>query len=164
LENEVRFILVAAFAACFSMSLSSFLFAAQIEELELKRSEAEKFYTENDYKKAYKMYYKLAKSGDHYSQDRVSQMYVKGEGRSVDLTKAYTWSVLAAENGSRNLLDQSAALLEKISDKAAAEKSAEKLMKRYGEVALEKKAANRARNEKGKNSGSCTGSRMRCGR
>jgi TPR repeat protein len=160
----MRFVIVAAFAACFAMSQSSFLLAAQIEELEFKRSEAEKFYTQNDYKKAYKMYYKLAKTGDHYSQDRVSQMYVKGEGQSVDLTKAYAWSVLAAESGSRDLLDQSAALLEKNSDKTAAEKSATKLMKKYGEVALEKKAANRARTEKGQSTGSCTGSRLGCRR
>lgn len=160
----MRFILIAAFAACFAMSQTSLLWAAEIEELELKRSEAEKFYTENNYKKAYKMYYKLAKAGDHYSQDRVSQMYVNGEGKTADLTKAYAWSVLAAESGSRDLLDQSAALLDKTGDKPAAEKSAEKLMKKYGEVALEKRAANRARTERGKSSGSCTGSRLACSR
>jgi TPR repeat protein len=110
------------------------------------------------------MYYKLAKAGDHYSQDRVSQMCVKGEGQTVDLTKAYAWSVLAAESGSQDLLDHSASLLEKNSDKAAAEKSAEKLKKKYGEVALEKKAAYRARTEEGKSSGTCTGSRLRCSR
>lgn len=160
----MRFVLAAAFAAIFAMSQSSFLLAAAIEELELKQSEAEKFYTENDYKKAYKMYYKLAKAGDHYSQDRVSQMYVKGEGQTVDLTKAYAWSVLAAESRSQDLQDQSAALLEKNSDKTAAEKSATKLIKKYGKEALEKKAANQARTKKSESSGRCTGSRLRCSR
>lgn len=160
----MRFIFVAAFAACFAMSQSSFVLAAQIEELELKRSEAEKFYAEDNYKKAYKVYYKLAKTGDHYSQDRVSQMYVNGEGQTVDLTKAYAWSVLAAESGSEDLQDQSAALLEKNSDKTAAEKSATKLIKKYGKEALEKKAAKQARAKNGESSGRCTGSRLRCSR
>jgi len=52
--------------------------------------------------------------------------------------------------------------LEQNSDKADAEKRATKLMKKYGEAALEKKAADRARINKGKDSGSCTGSRIRC--
>jgi TPR repeat protein len=140
------------------------LLAAGIDELELKRYEAEKYYTANDFKKAYKMYYKLAKVGDHYSQDRVSQMYANGEGKTTDLAEAYAWSVLAAESGSKDLRNHSDTLLEQNSNKVDAEKRATKLMKKYGEVALEKKAANRARKEKGKSSGTCTGSRLYCSR
>ena len=158
----MRFVFVVACTALFSMLQAPALLAAAIEELELKRYEAEKSYTANDFKKAYKMYYKLAKAGDHYSQDRVSQMYASGEGKTADLAEAYAWSVLAAESGSKDLRNHSDTLLEQNSDKAAAEKRAAKLMKKYGDTALEKKAANRARNDRGKSSGSCTGSRMRC--
>jgi len=138
------------------------LAADGIDELELKRYEAEKYYTEDNFKKAYKKYLKLAKAGDHFSQERVSQMYANGDGKSVDLVEAYAWSVLAAESGSKDMEDNSNALLERNSDKADAEKRATKLMKKYGEVALEKKAANRARADRGKTSGSCTGSRLAC--
>ena len=160
----MRFVFVVACTALFSMLQAPALLAAAIEELELKRYEAEKSYTANDFKKAYKMYYKLAKIGDHYSQNRVSQMYANGEGKSADLTEAYAWSVLAAESGSVDFRNHSDTLLEQNSDRADAEKRAAKLMNKYGEVALEKKAANRARKEKGKSPGTCTGSRVRCSR
>jgi TPR repeat protein len=162
LEIDVKFVFVMAGAVLLSMLLAPGSFAAKIEELELKRFEADQFYAENDYKNAYKAYYKLAKAGDHYSQSKVSGMYVSGKGRNVDLAEAYAWSVLAAEGGSQDLLDESSALLERNADKADAEKKASKLVKKYGEVALKKKADNRARTEARKSRGSCTGSRMGC--
>ena len=79
------------------------------------------------------------------------------------MAEAYAWSVLAAESGSKDLQNHSDALLEQNSDKADAEKRATKLMKKYGDAALEKKAANRAKHDRGKSSGTCTGSRLRCG-
>ena len=160
----MRFIFVVACTALFSMLQAPASLAAEIDELELKRYEAEKYYASNDFKKAYKMYYKLAKTGDHYSQDRVSQMYANGEGKTADLSQAYAWSVLAAESGSQDLQDHSDALLEQTNDKADAEKKAATLMKKYGEVALDKKAANRAKNDRGKRSGRCTGTRLACSR
>ena len=159
----MKFMFVVACTALFSMLQAPALLAAGIDQLELKRYEAEKYYTANDFKKAYKMYYKLAKAGDHYSQDRVSQMYATGEGKTADLAEAYAWSVLAAESGSKDSRNYSDTLLEQNSDKAGAEKRATKLMKKYGDAALEKKAANRARRDKGKSSGTCTGSRLGCG-
>jgi len=56
------------------------------------RDEADQYYQELNFKKAYKLYFKLAKAGDRYSQDRVSHMYAKGEGKTADMKEAYAWS------------------------------------------------------------------------
>ncbi len=52
------------------------------------RSEADQYYQERNFTKAYKIYYKLAKKGDHHSQGQVSKMYAKGEYKKVDPTEA----------------------------------------------------------------------------
>lgn len=128
------------------------------------RTEADQYYLESNFKKAYKIYYKLAKAGDHYSQDRVSFMYANGEWKKVDLTEAYAWSVLAAEGGNEKLVNSSDELLLRTEDKPEAQERAEKLRKKYGKDALRMKAVRQAQRENQKRSGACTGSHMACSR
>jgi TPR repeat protein len=118
------------------------------------RAEADQYYLGNNYKKAYRIYFKLAKTGDHYSQSRVAQMLTNGEGKSVDLTEAYAWSVLA-EEGSKEVLTQSSdVLLQRTSDQSAAQKKALKLKQKYGQQALKEKALKRAQADAARRSGS----------
>ena len=150
------------FAVClilFSALQTPFVFAKEITEFRL---EADQHYQQHDFKKAYKIYYKLAKSGDHYSQDQISGMYANGEGKNVDLNEAYAWSVLAAENGSDEMEVKSHELLQQITDRSVAEKKAEKLIRKYGEDSLRKKADKRETMKYNHKSGGCTGSRLGC--
>jgi len=125
-------------------------------------AEADQYYLEKNYKQAYKIYYKLAKTGDHYSQVQVSNMYVNGEGKSIDLTVAYAWSALAAESGEDEMVNKSDLLLEQTDDKALAEKKAAKLKKKYGKVALDERAKKLERIRLNNTMGGCTGSRIGC--
>jgi len=136
--------------------------ANELNDLQEYRAEAEQYYKDQDFKKAYKMYYKLAKGGDHFSQDRVSKMFANGEGKEVDLDEAYAWSVLAAEGGKANWVGSSEELLQLTQDQTRAQGKADKLMKKYGEQALMAKAENRAKREHNRQHGSCTGSRLAC--
>lgn len=138
---------------------SSALYAGKLQEY---RSEADQYYTTQDFKKAYKVYYKLAKIGDHYSQDRLATMYANGEGKTADIEEAYAWAVLAAEGGDEALVKKSQDYLAQASDKAGAEKEAEKLKKKYGRVALEKKAMKRENMKASHEMGGCTGRRLGC--
>jgi hypothetical protein len=131
---------------------------AQAIVLDERQQKAERYYQKGDFKKAYKSYYKLAKAGDHFSQSRVAQMFAKGQGTKIDLIEAYAWAELAREGDLEDIAVDSDALLQQVDDKAEAEKKAEKLMKKYGEQALRKKAAKK----KNRNIGSCTGSRIAC--
>jgi len=108
------------------------------------------------------LYYKLAKIGVSQSQNMVSQMYEKGEAKKVDLAEAYAWSVLAAERGSTELAERRDSLLERVSDKQAAQKKADKLLNRYGRAALQAKADSKARLKRNTKSGGCTGSKLDC--
>lgn len=128
------------------------------------RAESDQFYAELNYKKAYKGYYKLAKAGDRYSQRRVSHMHAKGEGKSVDLTEAYAWAVVAAESGKEEYVKHSNDLLLLTEDKAAAEKRAGKLVKKYGKEAQKVRTARLTSKENKKRSGQCTGTRLACSR
>jgi len=157
----MRFVFAAACVLLFAALQAPAVMANNLQENQLK---ADQYYQQGDFKKAHKAYLKLAKKGDHYSQDRVSQMYSKGEGKSVDLTQAYAWSVLAAESGEEQLLSNSDSLLQRTDDPAKAQKSAAKLKKKYGKQALEKKAAVMAAREKQRKSGSCTGTHLACSR
>ena len=132
------------------------------KEMQEYRSEADQYYQHGNFKKAYKSYYKLAKTGDHYSQHQVSEMYANGEGKTVDLTKAYAWSVLAAEGGDERLANNSEELLQRTNDKNKALKSAEKLKKKYGKQVLEAKAERRGLDEHYTSGNDCTGSRLPC--
>jgi len=132
------------------------LLAGDTSEL---RAEADQFYLEHNYKKAYKTYFKLAKTGDQHSQGRVAQMYANGEGKSVDLTEAYAWSVLAEESGKAELTEGSDVLLQRTSDQAAAKKKALKLKGKYGQQALKEKALKRAQAD-ARRSGNSMGSNL----
>ena len=81
------------------------------KELQEYMAEADQYYLEKNFSKAYKIYFKLAKGGDHYSQDQISNMYAKGEGKNVDLTEAYAWSFLAAEDGADEMVERRDILL-----------------------------------------------------
>ncbi len=143
------------FATVFLMVLITLqapvLLAGDSSEL---RAEADQYYLERNFKKAYKIYFKLAKTGDHHSQGRVSQMFVNGEGKSVDLTEAYAWSVLAEEGGKVGLTQSSDVLLQRTSDQSVAQKKALKLKKKYGQQALNEKALKRAQADAARRSGS----------
>lgn len=120
------------------------------------RIEADGYYQMQDFKKAYKIYYKLAKAGDHFSQDRVSKMYINGEGRKVDLDDAYAWSVLAAEGENAEWTESRDDLLLLTQNQSKAQGKADKLMKKYSEQALREKSEKQALRD----SRSCTGSRL----
>lgn len=129
-------------------------------ELSEKRSEADQLYLEKAYKKAQKMYLKLARAGDHYSQGRLADMYANGEGRKVDLEEAYAWSVLAEQGGDSFMTYSSGQLLERVSDKPAAQKAAEKLKTKYGRQAQLVKEQRRAESEAARRNGSSMGSNL----
>ncbi len=128
------------------------------------RDEADQYYQELNFKKAYKLYYKLAKVGDRYSQDQVSYMYANGEGKSADMTEAYAWSVVAAESGKEEFVNKSNDLLLHTKNQEAAEKRAAKLVKKYGKDAQKVRASRLASKENNKRSGVCTGTRLACSR
>lgn len=136
--------------------------AIAASEVKEYRAEAARYYEENNYKKAYKVYFKLAKIGDHYSQNKLSQMFVDGKGKKVDLTEAYAWSVLAAESGVEGIKVKSEKLLQQTDDKAVAEKRASKLLSKYGKDALLSKAERREMMKYNHKSGGCTGSKLGC--
>jgi TPR repeat protein len=138
---------------------SSAAYAGKLQEY---RSEADQYYTKQDYKKAYRVYYKLAKIGDHYSQDRIATMYANGHGKKLDMEEAYAWSVLAAEGGNEDFAKKSEKYLAQADDKVGAEKEAEKLKKKYGRAALQKKAEKRDALRANHEMGGCTGRRLGC--
>ncbi len=135
--------------------------AGEAKEL---RDKSDQYYAELNYKKAYKGYYKLAKAGDRYSQNRVSYMYAKGEGKSTDQTEAYAWAMVAAESGKEKYVKISEELLQQTNDKAAANKRATKLIDKYGKTAQSERAARMASKENDRPSGRCTGTRLACSR
>jgi len=123
---------------------------------------ADQYYEQGKYGKAFGLYYRNAKIGVSQAQDMVSQMYEKGQGKKVNLEDAYAWSVLAAERGSNTIEERRDSLLERVQDKQAAEKKAEKLLARYGRAALQRKADSKARLKANTKSGGCTGSKLDC--
>jgi len=123
---------------------------------------ADQYYEQGKYSKAFGLYYRNAKIGVSKAQDMVSQMYEKGEGKKVDLEDAYAWAVLAAERGSTEIAARRDSLLERVKDKAAAEKKAEKLLAKYGREAIQRKADSKARLKASTKSGGCTGSKLDC--
>ncbi len=126
------------------------------------QAEADQYYESGEYSKAFKTYFKLAKMGVSYSQDRVSKMYENGQGKKVNMEEAYAWSVLAAQRGATEKMTRRDSLLEQNSDKAKAEKKAEKLLSKYGRGALQAKADSKARLKHNTKSGGCTGSKLGC--
>lgn len=145
--------------ALFFASFASTSFAKEIGEY---REEAAQYFLEQNYKKAYKIYYKLAKMGDHPSQDQVAVMLARGEGKDIDFENAYAWSVLAAEGGDDILTIPSEELLQQADDKARAENQASRLMKKYGRDALMEKAEKQEARRRSHEMGGCTGSRTGC--
>ena len=132
------------------------------KEVQEYLAEADQYYLEKNFSKAYKIFYKLAKSGDHYSQDRVSNMRANGEGKRVDLTEAYAWSFLAAEGGADEMAERRDLLLPQTNDQAKAEERAAKLQKKYGKMVLKERAKRLERKKLNNQSGVCTGTRIGC--
>jgi TPR repeat protein len=126
------------------------------------RSEADQYYQKQNYSKAYKMYLKLAKKGDHSAQSQVATMNAGGEGKKTDLMEAYAWSTLAAESGDEELLRRSEDLFQQVSDKTKAEKKAAKLQKKYSQTALKERAEKRERIRRRHEMGGCTGGKLGC--
>jgi TPR repeat protein len=142
---------VTMFLMFFIALQSSVLLAGDSSELS---AEADQYYLESNFKKAYKIYFKLAKTGDHHSQGRVAHMFANGEGKSVDFTEAYAWSVLAEEGGEKFSAESSEVLLQRTSDQSVAQKKALKLKQKYGQQALMEKALKRAQADAARRSGS----------
>jgi len=133
--------------------------AVYASKLMENRAKADQYYLKQDYKKAYRIYYKLAREGDHHSQNKIAMIYANGEGKSVDLTEAYAWSVLAAQGGQEEFLKSRDDLLQQIDNKNRARGKAQDLKEKYGNDALVEKQANRSSNTR---SNRCTGSRLAC--
>ena len=146
-----------ALACLFSLTViqSSAVMAATVGEV---RAEAEQYYQQGDYKNAYKQYLKLAKMGDHPSQEIIAKMYANGEGKKESLVDAYAWSALAAESGKEDYLEFSDNLLARNEDPAKAEKKAEKLIKKYGLETQRRKAEQSANRDPNR----CIGSLLGC--
>ena len=126
------------------------------------QAKADQLYEAGEFSKAFKIYVKLGKIGVSHSQDRVSIMYENGEGTKTNLAEAYAWSVLAAQRGATDKMSRRDSLLEENSDRKKAEKKADKLMSKYGRVALQKKADSKAKLKHNTKSGGCTGSKLGC--
>lgn len=148
---------------CFCVSLVAMISSvdATASKAADYKADAHKYYQEGEFRKAYKTYLKLAKSGDTESQKMVSQMAAKGEGTRASLTDAYAWSILAEEGKSGKARRFSDELLEQINDKDKARKKAAKLKKKYGREAIRKKAE-RMKKVNQKKLVPCTGSRVVC--
>jgi TPR repeat protein len=153
LFTVVAFLLTALYAPV--------MLANQAQEM---RAEAEQFYADAEFKKAYKLYLKLAQSGDRYSQKRIAHMYAEGEGKSASLTEAYAWSILAAEGNEEQLATINQDLLPKIENASKAEKKAAKLTKKYGKDAQKERVARHNQRGRVLDEGSCTGSKLACPR
>jgi len=61
--------------------------------------EALEHYEQGDYKKAYELFYLLAKHGDVKSQYNVALMTQKGQGVAADIKEALEWYIKAAKQG-----------------------------------------------------------------
>jgi hypothetical protein len=88
-------------------------------------------------------------------------MYARGEGRRVDFTDAYAWSVLAGEGGETMNSEE---LLAQTDNPVAAQEKAEKLEKKYGKRMLAEKELMRAERAAQRRSGACMGSNLSCSR
>ncbi len=147
---------------CFLLFFTLQAPVAQAADWKEDQAQADQYYESGNYSQAFKMYYKLAKMGVSHSQHRVSQMYATGKGKKKDLNEAYGWSVLAAQRGASEMEADRDNLLQQVSDKAAAQKKADKLMSKYGRDALQAKADSKAKLKYNTKSGGCTGSKLGC--
>lgn len=148
-------------AILFTFLQSQVLLANEAKEM---RAEAEQHYADLEYKKAFKVYRKLAQFGDRYSQRRVAHMYAEGEGVSVNLMESYAWAILAAEGNDVETVNLNETLLPQIENPTKAEKNAAKLIKRYGKQAQVKRISNHRKRGRVIDEGSCTGSKLACPR
>jgi len=116
---------------------------------------ADAHYEAGEFKKAYKNYFQLASLGNKFAQYRLSVMYLEGRGVTTNLPKAYAWSKVASEYGQAELQNHSAGILRQIpiSDKARAEKLAEKYWNRYNNLSVLETIYIKARQEKLKSIG-----------
>ena len=157
----MKSVLFAVVVLFFAVLQAPVVLATQAQEM---RAEAEQYYADADFKKAYKLYLKLAQSGDRYSQKRIAHMYAEGEGKSASLTESYAWSILAAEGNEEQLATINHDLLPKIENASKAEKKAAKLTKKYGKEAQKERIARHNQRGRVLDEGSCTGSKLACPR
>ena len=153
----MKFIFTLACLVSFALLQANVALAETVAEV---RAEAEQYDQQGDFKHAYKDYLKLAKMGDHRSQNRIAEMYANGEGKKTDLVEAYAWSALAAEGGDEAYVEYSDTLLARIKDPAKAEKKAAKLIKKYGLETQQRKAEQSANRDPNR----CIGSLLGCKR
>ena len=153
----MKLVLFVVFLFAIGVFQSTKAIAADAAEM---RVDADQYYDDQNFKKAHKLYYKLAKTGDYYSQGRVSHMYAKGEGKSADFIDAYAWSVLAEEGGESFVIESSDKLLSKTSNKEDAKKEADKLLGKYGQKALALKEQKRTEMNAARRTGNSMGSNL----
>lgn len=157
LKTVMKFTFVLAGILLISGLQSPALLAETVKEI---RSEAQQHEQQGDFGRAFKDYLKLAKAGDQPSQERVAKMYANGEGKKVDLTKAYAWAVVAAEGGKESMVKFSESLLPRTRNPAKAEKKAAKYIKKYGRETQQRKAEQAANRDPSR----CIGSLLACKR
>jgi len=76
-----------------------------VQALQQMQQRADQAYSDGDYKMAYRLYQKMTKIGDNFSQFRIATMYEEGLYLPQDLVQAYAWSYLAAEVGRKQYMD-----------------------------------------------------------
>jgi len=85
------------------------------QALEQMQQRADLAYADGDYARAYRLYNKLQKIGDHFSEYRLATMYENGYGVEKDIVEAYAWSYLAAESGRQAYRDYHESIKQKLS-------------------------------------------------
>lgn len=144
-----------------ALTQSPILLASEAKQM---RAQAEQYYADKDYRRAFKVFRKLAQFGDRYSQRKVAHMYAEGEGKSIDLAESYSWAALAAEGNDVELAELNETLLPKIKSPSKAQKKADKLISKYGKQAQLERISRHSRRGRVLEEGSCTGSKLACPR
>jgi len=85
------------------------------QALEQMQQRADLAYTDGDYARAYRLYDKMQKIGDHFSEYRLATMYENGWYVEQNLIEAYAWSYLAAESGRQAYRDYHESIKQKLS-------------------------------------------------
>lgn len=117
--------------------------------------EASVLYEQGDFDIAFKMYLKLGKKGEWFSQYRLSYMYLKGQGTRQDMVEALAWAVLAAQSGQSDELTSykdAVATLVPEDRRQKARHKADYYLRRWGEDEKPKRRPS---------TGSCTGSHLK---
>ncbi len=123
-----------------------------------KQERADQYYDKGNYQEALRGYLALAKSGDSFSQYRVSYMYLEGQGNKSDVVEAFAWAYLAAQTRADPLIDyrDTVSRLVPKDQQPKAIRKVDYYMRRWGNRNL----ANEAIRDTKRELHECTGSRL----